>query len=89
MAGRRREFAEGQFPPDRYRLVEISLGSSLAEWIVSRRHASPPVPYARMAHELMNATGLAITNEAVRRWAQHLEAHPEDRRSFVELPKAA
>lgn len=89
-SGRRREFAEGQFPPDRYRLVEIQLGSCLAEWIVSRRRSVPPVPYARLAHELINATGLQITNEAVRRWAQHLDAHPEDRRSFTaHVAKAA
>jgi hypothetical protein len=86
---RRREFAAGQFPPDRYRLVEIELDESLADWIMSRRKATPPVPYAQLAHELINATGLQITNEAVRRWAQHLEAHPEDRHPFTQVGRKA
>lgn len=78
----RRDFAPDAFPPDRYRLVEIELGESLADWIMTRRESTPPVPYSTMAFELIQATGHHITNEAVRRWAQHLEDHPEARKPY-------
>lgn len=93
-AARSREFAQGAFPPDRYLLVEARLGECLADWIVAKRSGDKPTgdkptPYAQMAHLLMNATGMNITNEAVRRWAQHLADNPDAVRSYTDFPAAA
>lgn len=86
---RSREFAQGAFPPDRYLLVEARLGESLAAWIMSHRRGEKPTPYAQMAHLLMNATDMNITNEAVRRWAQHLADNPSAVRAYTDFPAAA
>ena len=55
-----------------YNLVQDRLaatgGVTLAEFILERRPDTDPVPYRRIASELVDITGIDITHEAVRRW---------------------
>jgi len=49
------------------RLTAVT-GQTLAEFILERRPEADPVPYRRIASELVELTGIDITHEAVRRW---------------------
>ncbi len=57
--------------------VEHLLGSSLIGFIAQRRKVVPPatepIPYRRIAYELVQLTGVDITHEAVRRWHRSTE----------------
>ena len=49
------------------RLTAVT-GQTLAAFILERRPEADPVPYRRIASELVDLTGIDITHEAVRRW---------------------
>ncbi len=59
-----------------YQLVEEKLHAPVDQFIAERRQAG--TPYHKIAHEIIDKTGVEVTHEAIRRWYRADQATDTD-----------